>query len=431
MAENFRVTVARPNPQHSAQLAVGLQKSGLLETYITGIYLSWEHIPMKFFRWLPLWFRNQIEVSIFSRYKRTHSELNPNLVISIDPWVNMAMALLHRAGVSAPWQMSFFRRRLALFQEKVAHHSLENANILIVYDTEAYHALRSTQNTSLIRIVDMATIHWKTRDRVFREEAERWPEYSQSIDLPSNYPKHLEQLSIEAETADYILVGSQLAKASFVENGCDPEKIYIAYYGCDTQLFQPGNERRSSDRPFNIIFVGSPSIAKGYHYMLMTLKGLQDLDLEVNCCGLSQRKGIQIESIGNIRVNSMGYRSQEQLAQIMRKADLLFHPSILDSFSLTCLEAMSSAVPVLTTNLVGASEIIDHERDGFVVQSGDIEAMQSVVRFLYNNSQAKYQIGISAREKALLHTWEDYQEDVVKIIKEIYFRNRNPGYLPG
>ncbi|MDA0666439.1 MAG: glycosyltransferase [Planctomycetota bacterium] len=44
--------------------------------------------------------------------------------------------------------------------------------------------------------------------------------------------------------------------------------------------------------------------------------------------------------------------------QALQSADLLFHPTLYDSFSLVCLEAAAAGVPVMTTRMAGVAELL-------------------------------------------------------------------------
>ena len=49
---------------------------------------------------------------------------------------------------------------------------------------------------------------------------------------------------------------------------------------------------------------------------------------------------------------------QEDFPAALREADLLLHPTLYDSFSLVCLEAVAAGVPVLTTPAAGAAGLL-------------------------------------------------------------------------
>lgn len=415
-----RVIVARYNPQHSLRLAVALQKANLLTGYYTGLYLSWQHPPFSYLRWLPKSLRSSIDARFFAQALRQHPELDPKRVRVLGVYANITMALLLRCGVRRPWEMPYYRRQFVRFEHEVADVARQNADILVLYDTHAFHALVRSRQVPLIRVLDMATIHWKTRDSLLKEEARRWPAYRDQISLPSRDPDRLAQLVAEPCLADYVLVGSEWAKTTCVDNGCDPDRVYVIRYGVDTKLFHPPTTQSAETHPFRILYVGSSTPLKGFHYLTSLLNSIRDLAIEVWCCGLE--KG-DTDVFGEIaasgRVKALGFQPQTKVASLMRQADMLCHPSVLDSFSFACLEAMASGLPILTTPRSGVAELVCHEKNGFVVPHADVEAMERIVRLLHAAPELKHEIGQSARETAEKHTWKAYEQKVAQVFNDI------------
>jgi UDP-glucose:(heptosyl)LPS alpha-1,3-glucosyltransferase len=70
-------------------------------------------------------------------------------------------------------------------------------------------------------------------------------------------------------------------------------------------------------------------------------------------------------------------------------ADLLVHPALYEPFGNVCLEAMACGLPVVTSRLTGASDIIDSGASGIVTdRPWDIEAIVSAVSAALANKRA-------------------------------------------
>lgn len=65
--------------------------------------------------------------------------------------------------------------------------------------------------------------------------------------------------------------------------------------------------------------------------------------------------------------------------QYLQIADGLIITSEYESFCLVSLEAMSFGVPVFSTKVGGIPEVIKHKQSGYLVKSGDIEALSKCV----------------------------------------------------
>jgi glycosyltransferase involved in cell wall biosynthesis len=66
----------------------------------------------------------------------------------------------------------------------------------------------------------------------------------------------------------------------------------------------------------------------------------------------------------------------------MREADLFVLPSVEDAFGLVNARGMASALPVIVTDHVGASELISDREHGMIVPAGDATALAEAIEQL-------------------------------------------------
>lgn len=91
--------------------------------------------------------------------------------------------------------------------------------------------------------------------------------------------------------------------------------------------------------------------------------------------------------------------------QFLRITDLFVFPSRLEGLPNVVLEAMASELPILSTNISGIKEVIEHGKTGHLVPPLSVEALSEALEFLLLNQAYAKELGIAARKKAL-NTYE-------------------------
>ena len=102
-------------------------------------------------------------------------------------------------------------------------------------------------------------------------------------------------------------------------------------------------------------------------------------------------------------------------------SDILIHPALYDPFSNVCLEEMARGLPVMTTRLNGASEIIEDGCTGLVVDTpGEVEKMIAGMSGLLENRAAGIRLmGQSAARAVQECSVEKNTKETLAVYKEV------------
>ena len=96
-----------------------------------------------------------------------------------------------------------------------------------------------------------------------------------------------------------------------------------------------------------------------------------------------------------------------QVERCYGAADALVLPTPYDAFGMVITEAMACGLPVVTTPLAGAAELIQDGVHGFIVQSPtDVEALGRAMRTLATDLERRARMGLAAAELMREHTWD-------------------------
>jgi len=119
----------------------------------------------------------------------------------------------------------------------------------------------------------------------------------------------------------------------------------------------------------------------------------------------------------NIRnVHLLGYR--DDVPYILQETDILAHVSKREGLPKVILEAMAASKPIIATDVRGNRDLVEHDRNGFLVPLGDVDELESALLRLIDNEELRESFGRKSYEKI-----KDYSLDNVLLeMKEIYSR---------
>jgi glycosyltransferase involved in cell wall biosynthesis len=103
-------------------------------------------------------------------------------------------------------------------------------------------------------------------------------------------------------------------------------------------------------------------------------------------------------------VRFIGALKREALPDFYRGARFLVVPSIWhEVFSIVVVEAMSTGIPVIASNIGGLAEVFEHGRSGLYVPPGNSRALAEAMWRLWADPAACRRMGQTARQYALDH----------------------------
>ena len=186
----------------------------------------------------------------------------------------------------------------------------------------------------------------------------------------------------------------------------------VVYHGVDAETFCPAGtqgERQRLRSRYGIdesrttwLFIGEAS--KGLEEALQLLAEHPEASLLVisrSSCEPYERRAVGL----GVRDRFHFYGFESEVQDVYKAVDILVYPSRYDSFGMVVTEAMAAGVPVIVDSRIGASEIIESGRSGFVVDFDDLENVSNILRRLHDDRECRMAVGSEARRKAMEHSW--------------------------
>lgn len=114
------------------------------------------------------------------------------------------------------------------------------------------------------------------------------------------------------------------------------------------------------------------------------------------------------------------------LATHLACADMLFNPSLTETYSGITLEAMACAVPVLAFHHAAAAEHIEPGLNGMTVPFGDLQGFERAAVRLAARRGLRLAMGERARARSLCHTWESAATQFEAVMRGVLRHARRP-----
>ncbi|MDB5247823.1 MAG: hypothetical protein JWQ40_2217 [Segetibacter sp.] len=155
----------------------------------------------------------------------------------------------------------------------------------------------------------------------------------------------------------------------------------------------------------SIRFIGRLDKSKGLDVVLEAFArlstGREDVRLDIAGAGpeLELLTTWIIEHKLEDKITYHGYFTDyEQSRKFISEAYCLIVPSRIDNFPTVILEALSAAVPVIGSDVAGIPDMIENNKDGYLVEVGNIPAFANAILSLVDNEGLRNELGKQAKE---------------------------------
>ncbi len=163
-------------------------------------------------------------------------------------------------------------------------------------------------------------------------------------------------------------------------------RIAVAPNAVDTEVFAPAapDGRGASappSTPARLLNVAALAAKKGHGDLLQAIAELPDTTLDVVGEGPEREplERLALELGVADRVRLLGARSREDVAELMRAADLFVLSSYHENLPVVLIEAQASGLPAVATAVGGVPELV-HPDAGLLTSPGDPAALAAAIR---------------------------------------------------
>lgn len=153
-------------------------------------------------------------------------------------------------------------------------------------------------------------------------------------------------------------------------------------------------------------FVGRLSTDKGANELLECLKKLNSENIKLFCIGPKENDGsinkdlLQWAENSN-RVIFTGFISHDMLERYYATLDCFIHPTYREGFGMVLQEAGAMGCPIITTDIPGASEVMENKKSCLLAKPKDVESLYNCMNKLIIDSEFRRKLGEAARIRVL------------------------------
>lgn len=185
------------------------------------------------------------------------------------------------------------------------------------------------------------------------------------------------------------------------------------------------DNNKSNVRICKLLFMGYLDHRKGVYDLLKCLKNDKDkfdgvLRLHIGGNGEADNvKNIINEyELYNI-VCFEGWVSGLKKQELLLDADVFILPSYNEGLPISILEAMSYSLPIISTSVGGIPEIVEDDKNGFLIEPGNIQQMSSAIFKLLNDESLRKSMGYESYKRVLNHLPENVEKDLLCLYNKL------------
>jgi colanic acid/amylovoran biosynthesis glycosyltransferase len=204
------------------------------------------------------------------------------------------------------------------------------------------------------------------------------------------------------------------------------DKVRVIRAGVDTTHFTPRRRLGSAGR-LRVLCVGTLHEVKGQAHLIDACRLLTDEGLGIECRLVGDgpdrpmlTRRIEAAGLGD-RILLVGEKTRTQVAAELVAADVLVAPSVptkagkREGIPVVLMEAMSSGLAVVASDLSGIPELVEDGVTGWLVAPGDAAGLAGALRALHADPELRRRLGEAGRRRVLKEF--DIEQSVAELVR--------------
>lgn len=380
MAEQLTTTIATISRFHSFEVALQLQKRQALKRIYSGL-------ARRFLKRYP------VDAGALQTF----------------PWYQTPLEAAQRLKLLSPARSMKLEWLAKTALDRHIARTLPDCHVFMALSGIGLAAGKAAQKRNIAYICDRSSSHIAYQNELLRAEYEM-------LDLPYQpiSERMIDREEQEYSEADTIVVPSGFAERSFVERGYAPKRLCRIPFGVNLASFKRVCDR---DDEFVVLFVGSPSVQKGFHYLLQAFVRADIPGAKLKIVGNPLGETAKLlEKFPVPGIEILGPQFQPEVVRHMSRASVLVLPSIQEGMALVQAEAMACGCPVVASTSTGSEDLFTDGEEGFILTPGDVEGLAGKMVQLHEDQSLRDTMGTKGVLRAQnIGGWDGYGDKLVAL----------------
>jgi UDP-glucose:(heptosyl)LPS alpha-1,3-glucosyltransferase len=170
-----------------------------------------------------------------------------------------------------------------------------------------------------------------------------------------------------------------------------------------------------------ILFTGWEFDRKGLEYVIRALPLLERKDVRLMVVGgATRRRYLSIAEESGVSDRILWCGGVEDPAPYYSAADFFVFPTRMDAFGLVVLEAMCAGNIVITSDMAGAAELIEHGRSGFILKDRQSpREIAGIIEMLAGDRSLREKVRSGAMAAAQRSGWDSIAAEYDSLFRAI------------
>jgi glycosyltransferase involved in cell wall biosynthesis len=210
-------------------------------------------------------------------------------------------------------------------------------------------------------------------------------------------------------------------------------KYYLGNEILRPEFYDKVWSKKQKREKFILVSVIGSNIFKGLETILHAARLLKQVNFEFewNLIGVQKddliyRAAIKFLNLGSndININILGQLDADALINQLLESNLYVSVSHIENSPNNVCEAMLLGMPIISTFAGGTSSILNHKKEGILIQDGDPWNLAGNIIEIFKNYNLALELGKNARKTAILrHASDNVAKQYIKMYEQVLEAN--------